>query len=138
MKNLPKHKKLILFDGFCNLCNTSVLYVIKRDKNNVFMFSPLQSNIGKQLIEKHGINLSLTDSILLYETGQGISYKSTAVLKIASKLTFPTNLLAVFLIMPSLFRDWVYDFIARNRYKWFGKKEECMIPTPEISSRFII
>jgi predicted DCC family thiol-disulfide oxidoreductase YuxK len=137
MKNLPKHKKLILFDGFCNLCNASVLYVIKRDKNNVFMFSPLQSNIGKQLIEKHDINLSLTDSILLYESGQGISYKSTAALKIASKLTFPTNLLSIFLIVPSLFRDWVYDYIAKNRYKWYGKKDACMVPTQELKDKFL-
>jgi predicted DCC family thiol-disulfide oxidoreductase YuxK len=137
MKNLPKHKKLILFDGFCNLCNASVLYVIKRDKNNVFMFSTLQSNIGKQLIEKYDINSSFTDSILLYESGQGISYKSTAALKIASKLTFPTNLLSVFLIMPSLFRDWVYDYIAKNRYKWYGKKDACMVPTQELKDKFL-
>ncbi|RLD27951.1 MAG: thiol-disulfide oxidoreductase [Bacteroidetes bacterium] len=137
MKNLPKHKKLILFDGVCNLCNASVLYVIKRDKSNVFVFASLQSSIGKQLIEKYDINSSLTDSILLYESGQGISYKSTAALKITSKLTFPTNLLSVFLIIPSLFRDWVYDYIAKNRYKWYGKKDTCMIPTQELKDKFL-
>ncbi len=136
MINLPKHKKLILFDGVCNLCNASVLYVIKRDKKDLFRFVPLQSSVGKQIIKKFNINSTLTDSILLYESGQGVSYKSTAALKIASKLTFPTNLLSIFIIIPSLFRDWIYNFIAKNRYKWYGKKEQCMIPTPELKAKF--
>lgn len=137
MINLPKHKKLILFDGVCNLCNASVLYVIKRDKKDLFRFAPLQSSVGKQIIRKFDIDSTLTDSILLYESGQGISYKSTAALKIASKLTFPTNLLSIFIIIPSLFRDWIYDFIAKNRYKWYGKKDACMIPTPELKAKFL-
>jgi predicted DCC family thiol-disulfide oxidoreductase YuxK len=135
---LPEHKKLILFDGVCNLCNASVQYVIKRDKKDIFMFAPLQSRIGDEIINIYNIDTSKTDSILLFEHDKGISYKSTAGLKIASKLRFPTNLLIVFLIVPSFIRNWFYGFIARNRYKWFGKKDECMIPTPEISSRFII
>jgi predicted DCC family thiol-disulfide oxidoreductase YuxK len=137
MINLPKHKKLILFDGVCNLCNASVLYVIKRDANNIFMFAPLQSNIGKQLIEKYNIDTNQTDSILLYETKKGISYKSTAALKIASKLIFPSNLVSIFLIIPPFIRNWVYDFIAKNRYKWYGKKEQCMIPTRELKAKFL-
>ncbi|MCF6295745.1 MAG: DUF393 domain-containing protein [Flavobacteriaceae bacterium] len=137
MINLPKHKKLILFDGVCNLCNASVLYVIKRDKKDLFRFAPLQSSVGKQIIKKFDIDSTLTDSILLYESGQGVSYKSTAALKIASKLTFPTNLLSIFIITPSLFRDWIYDFIAKNRYKWYGKKDACMIPIPELKAKFL-
>jgi predicted DCC family thiol-disulfide oxidoreductase YuxK len=137
MNTLPKHKKLILFDGVCNLCNASVFYVIKRDKKNIFMFAPLQSKIGSEIINIYNIDTSKTDSILLFESDKGVSYKSSAALKIASKLGFPTSLLIIFLIIPAFIRNWFYDFIARNRYKWYGKKETCMIPTPEISSKFL-
>lgn len=137
MEVLPKHKKLILFDGVCNLCNASVKYVIKRDEKDVFMFAPLQSRIGEKIINTYNIDTSKTDSILLYEHDKGISYKSTAALKIASKLGFPASILTIFLIVPAVIRNWFYDFIARNRYKWYGKKEECMIPTPEISAKFL-
>lgn len=134
---IPEHKKLILFDGVCNLCNNSVLFVIKRDKKNLFMFAPLQSKIGKQIIEEFNIDTNKMDSIMLYNPEMGIYYKSTAALKIASKLGFPLNLLAVSLIVPNFIRNWVYDFIARNRYKWYGKKDACMIPTPELKSKFL-
>lgn len=137
MNNLPKHKKLILFDGVCNLCNVSVLYVIKRDKKNVFMFAPLQSDVGKQIIQHYNLDPSKTDSILLYEHEKGISYRSTAAIKIASKLGFPTNILVIFFIIPTFIRNWIYDYIAKNRYKWYGKKEECMIPTPELKVKFL-
>lgn len=137
MNNLPKHKKLILFDGVCNLCNASVLYVIKRDKKNVFMFAPLQSDVGKQIIQHYNLDPSKTDSILLYEHEKGISYRSTAAIKIASKLGFPTNILVIFFIIPTFIRNWIYDYIAKNRYKWYGKKEECMIPTPELKVKFL-
>ena len=135
---LPKHKKLILFDGVCNLCNSSVLYVIKRDKNNVFMFAPLQSEIGIEIIKSHNIDTAKTDSILLFEHDKGISLKSTAALKIASKLGFPTKLLAIFLIVPSVIRNVVYNYIAKRRYKWYGKQESCMVPSPELTSKFLI
>jgi predicted DCC family thiol-disulfide oxidoreductase YuxK len=138
MPDIPKHKKLILFDGICNLCNSSVLYVIKRDKRNVFMFAPLQSAHGKQIIETFKIDTSKTDSIILYNPEKhNIAYKSTAALKIASNLVFPTNILSIFLIVPAFIRNWVYNFIAKNRYKWYGKKEACMIPTPEIKIKFL-
>lgn len=138
MINIPKHKKLILFDGVCNLCNSSVLYVIKRDKKNTFLFAPLQSNVGKKIIEKFDINTKDVDSIIIYNPEKdSIHHKSTAALKIASQLDFPTNILAIFLIIPSFIRNWVYDFIARNRYKWYGKKDACMIPTPELRSKFL-
>ncbi|MCK5401821.1 MAG: DUF393 domain-containing protein [Flavobacteriaceae bacterium] len=137
MIHIPKHKKLILFDGVCNLCNASVLYVIKRDKTDLFMFATLQSNIGKQIIEEYNIDPNKTDSIILYESKKGISYKSTAVLKIAFNLTFPSNLSSVFLIIPVFIRNWVYDYIAKNRYKWYGKKEQCMVPSPELEAKFV-
>ncbi|ULC60935.1 thiol-disulfide oxidoreductase DCC family protein [Flaviramulus sp. BrNp1-15] len=137
MINLPKHKKLILFDGVCNLCNSSVQYVIKHDKKNRFMFAALQSEVGKSIIEKFNIDTQKTDSILLYSPEKGIDYKSTAALKIAYHLGFPISLMSVFFIVPAFIRNWVYDVIAKNRYKWFGKKSACMIPTPELKSKFL-
>ncbi|WP_027126366.1 thiol-disulfide oxidoreductase DCC family protein [Gelidibacter mesophilus] len=135
--NLEKNKKLILFDGVCNLCDASVQYVIKHDKNDVFRYTALQSEIGQAVLEKFTIDTTKTDSILLYSPQNGISYKSTAALKIASKLGFPRNVLAIFLIVPAFIRNWVYDYIAKNRYQWYGKKEECMIPTKELKSKFL-
>lgn len=134
--DIPKHKKLILFDGVCNLCNNSVQYVIKRDQKNTYLFAPLQSKVGQQIIEQFQIDTVKTDSILLYTNGKLYS-KSTAALKVAAKLGFPTNILSMFIIIPAFIRNWVYDFIAKNRYKWYGKKEACMIPTPELKSKFI-
>ncbi|MGG5485984.1 thiol-disulfide oxidoreductase DCC family protein [Gaetbulibacter jejuensis] len=135
--NLPEHKQLILFDGVCNLCNSSVQYVIKHDKHNTFMFTALQNNTGQEIIKDFNIDTSKIDSILLFSHEKGLYYKSTAALKIASQLGFPRNLMAVFLIVPTFIRNWVYDFIAKNRYKWYGKQEACMIPTPELQSKFL-
>ncbi len=137
MINLPENKKIILFDGVCNLCNSSVQYVIKHDKEDIFMFAALQNEVGQQIIKKYNIDTKKTDSILLYTPKEGISYKSTAALKIAYHLDFPNNILSVFLIVPAFIRNWVYDYIAKNRYKWYGKKESCMIPTPELKSKFL-
>lgn len=137
MINFPKHKKLILFDGVCNLCNASVQYVIKHDKNDLFMFTALQSEVGQQIINEYKIDTSKTDSILLFTQESGIDCKSTAALKIANNLGFPQSLMTVFFIVPTFIRNWVYDYIAKNRYKWYGKKESCMIPTPEIKNKFL-
>ncbi|MFK7782911.1 thiol-disulfide oxidoreductase DCC family protein [Psychroserpens sp.] len=137
IQDLPKDKQLILFDGVCNLCNSSVLYVIKHDKTNRFMFAPLQSQAGKQVIDKYNIDPSKIDSILLYSNAKGLSIKSSAALHIAKQLGFPRNLMAVFFIIPTFIRNWVYDFVARNRYSWYGKKDACMIPTPELTSKFL-
>ena len=136
--SLPQDKKLILFDGVCNLCNSSVLFIIKRDKTNRFLFAPLQSKLGKDIIYEFNINPEKTDSILLYNPEKNsIAYKSTAALRIAKDLGFPIHTMIIFFIVPTFIRNWVYDFIAANRYKWFGKKEACMIPTPELQSKFI-
>ena len=137
MNQLPKHKQLILFDGVCNLCNSSVQCVIKHDKDNRFMFAPLQGKTGQQIISKYNIDTSNTDSILLYAEDKGLKVKSSAVLHIAKDLGFPFALLAIFLILPAFTRHWVYDFIAKKRYKWYGKKEACIIPTPELKSKFL-
>ena len=138
MISIPKHKKLILFDGVCNLCNNSVQYVIKHDKSNQFMLSALQSNTGQDIINKFNIDTTKIDSILLYHPEkETISYKSSAALLVALKLGFPTSILSIFLIIPPFIRNWVYDFIAKNRYKWYGKKDACMIPTPALKSKFL-
>lgn len=134
---VPQDKKLILFDGVCNLCNSSVQYVIKHDKKNRFMFTALQSETGKKIINHFNIDTQKVDSILLYSPGKGIVSKSTAALKVASELGFPTNILSIFLIVPPVISNWFYDFIAKNRYKWYGKKDACMIPTPELKSKFL-
>ncbi|MBW1296991.1 thiol-disulfide oxidoreductase DCC family protein [Aquimarina litoralis] len=130
-------KKIILFDGVCNLCNGAVNFIIKRDKNDVFRYASLQSEIGKQLAAERGVDTSQLDTILLIEPDEGYYHKSTAALQIAKQLSGGYPLLSVFLILPKFLRDWVYDFIAKNRYKWFGKRDNCVIPTPELKALFI-
>lgn len=137
--DIAKNKQLILFDGVCNLCNSSVLYVIKRDKKDKFLFAPLQSDTGKEIISNFNIDTQKIDSILLYNPEKHtITYKSSAALHIAKRLGFPLNLMALFMIVPPFIRNWVYDYIAEHRYQWFGKKEVCMIPTPELQSKFMV
>jgi predicted DCC family thiol-disulfide oxidoreductase YuxK len=130
-----KHK-VILFDGVCNLCNSSVTLVIKNDKAGVFRFAALQSEIGAALIAKFDVDTSKTDSILLIDQDK-IYAKSTAALKIAKELSGAYPLLYGFMIIPNFIRNWVYDFIAKHRYKWFGKTDMCMIPTPELKNKFL-
>jgi len=134
---LAKGKKIILFDGVCNLCNGAINFIIKKDKNDVFRYASLQSEIGRQLIEERNIDTSKLDSILLIDPDVAYYYKSTAALQIAKQLSGMYPLCSLFFVFPVSFRDWVYDFVAKNRYKWFGKKESCMIPTPELKALFI-
>lgn len=138
MINLPENKLLILFDGVCNLCNNSVQYIIKHDKKNIFVFTALQSETGKEILKECQIDTSKVDSILLFNPKKGMTYKSTAALNIASHLGFPNNLMICFFIIPAFIRNWVYDFIAKNRYKWYGKKEACMIPSIELMNKFLM
>ena len=133
---MKTEKKIILFDGVCNLCNSSVTFVIQRDKKDLFRFAALQEAVGQQLIEKHQIDTSKTDSIILID-GDKAYVKSTAALKVARHLGGAYPLLYGFMIIPNFIRNWVYDYIAKNRYKWYGKKESCMIPTPALKSKFL-
>lgn len=137
MNKLSNEKFLVLFDGVCNLCNASVQYIIKHDKKDKFRFTAIQSEIGQQIIQTNRIDTFKMDSIILYSEKKGIYYKSTAALKIAMLLGFPINVLGIFLIIPPFLRNWVYDFIAKNRYKWYGKRKSCMVPTPEFKKKFI-
>ncbi|OAD92424.1 thiol-disulfide oxidoreductase [Aequorivita soesokkakensis] len=133
---MSNNYKIILFDGVCNLCNGAVTYIIKRDKKNVFKFAALQSEIGQQLISKFNIDTSKVDSIILID-GEKHYTKSSAALHIAKQLSGAYPLLFGFMIVPKFIRNSVYDYIAKNRYKWFGKKESCMIPTVELKSKFL-
>ena len=127
---------IILFDGVCNLCNGAVNFVIKRDPGNVFKFAPLQEKQGALLLKTHAIDIQKIDSIVLIENGN-VYTKSSAALRIARKMSNLWPLFFVLLIIPSFIRDGVYDFIAKNRYKWFGKKEQCMIPTLGLKEKFL-
>jgi predicted DCC family thiol-disulfide oxidoreductase YuxK len=137
MLNLPSNKKIILFDGVCNLCNSAVLFIIRRDAQDVFRFVALQSTMGEEICDFIGVDSSKMDSIILYEPGLAYYYKSEAALKIASQLGLFYSLSAVFKIIPAKLRNDIYDYIAKNRYRWFGKKEQCMIPTKELKSKFL-
>ena len=128
--------EIILFDGVCNLCNSSVNFVIKHDKKNRYRFAALQSDIGKDLVNQFGIDPNETDSIILIK-GQKHYIRSSAALRVAKGLSGGYPLFYVFMIIPTFIRNWVYDYIAKNRYKWYGKRESCMIPTEELKSRFL-
>lgn len=137
MNNLPSNKKVILFDGVCNFCNDSVLKVIKYDTKNKFVFTSLQSDIGKEITQYLGVDTSKIDSIILYEPNVSYEIKSSAALKIMNGFGGIWKLTQVFWIFPENLRNFVYDYIAKNRYKWFGKKEACMIPSKEIQEKFL-
>lgn len=131
-----KQPLIVLFDGVCNLCHGSVNFIIDRDPANVFRFASLQSGIGIKLLEDAGQNPEPVNSIVLID-GEKVHRRSSAALRIAWRLRFPWPLLAVFLLVPRPLRDAVYDFIARNRYRWFGQSDACRLPTPDRASRFL-
>ena len=128
---------IILFDGVCNFCNAAVNFVIKRDKQGVLKFAALQSNAGVQLLQQY--NLPTTDMKSFVFIENGIAHtQSTAALKVCKYLGWAWPLCYVFILVPKFVRDGLYSWIAKNRYKWFGQKNACMIPTPEVKSRFLI
>lgn len=135
--NIPKNKKIILFDGVCNLCNTSINYVIDKDDNDEFRFVALQSELGKALQSHLNINPNNLDSIILYVPDEAYYLKSTAALKIMNRFSGAWKLMQIFTIIPEFLRDIFYDVIAKNRYKWYGKQTQCRIPTPELTSKFL-
>jgi predicted DCC family thiol-disulfide oxidoreductase YuxK len=137
LDKLPKHKKIILFDGVCNLCNSSINYVIDKDQKDEFRFLALQSDLGKELQNYLGITSKTLDSIILYIPNEAYYIKSTAALKIISSFSGLWKLFSVFSVIPTSIRDIIYDIVARNRYKWYGKRNQCRIPTPELKSKFL-
>jgi predicted DCC family thiol-disulfide oxidoreductase YuxK len=124
--------KVVLFDGVCNLCNGAVRFIIARDPGARFRFASLQSDVGRRLLKDDGP----PETIVLLEKGK-IYSKSSAVLRIAWGLRFPWPLLYAFIVVPRPLRDLVYDWVARHRYRWFGKQETCLLPTPALRNRFL-
>lgn len=129
-------KPIILFDGICNLCEGVVQFVIKHDPENQFLFASLQSEAGQRLLKQYKLPVENFNSFILIQDEKVYS-KSTGALKVARQIKGVWSWLYIFIIIPAFIRDAVYAWIAQNRYKWFGKKEVCMIPTPELKARFL-
>lgn len=133
---MSQKQSIIFFDGVCNLCNTSIDFVIQRDKKDHFLVGALQDETSKRILERFEVDKNYLDSIVLLESDQ-IYYKSTAALKIAKNLSGLWPLLHSLVILPESFRDFIYDWIGKNRYKWFGKKSTCRLPTKEEQQKFL-
>jgi len=127
---------ILLFDGHCNLCNAWVNFIVKRDPSCRILFASLQSPAGRRLLEDHKIDANYIDSLVLFEEDK-VSVSSTAALRILSYLDGWERHLIYLTILPRTFRDLVYRFVAKNRYKWFGRREQCMVPTVKLSKRFL-
>lgn len=127
---------IVLFDGVCNFCNHSIQFIIKRDKKSYFKFGALQSEEGIALLKKHGLSPEILDTIVLIEDGKAYTY-STAPLRIVRKLNLLWPICFIFILVPTFIRNPIYKWISKNRYKWFGKQESCLMPTPETRSRFL-
>jgi len=133
---LSKTNPILLFDGVCNLCNGAVQFVIKRGSKNILRFAALQSEAGQQILEHFNLPKEDIFSVILVEDKK-VYVRSSAALRMYKHMGGVMSLMYFFIIVPRPIRDAVYNFIAKNRYKWFGEKESCMIPTPELQSRFL-
>ncbi len=127
---------IVLFDGVCNLCNSSVQFIIKRDKKKQFLFASLQGKFGQEFLKKNNLPADNFNSFILLED-EKIFIRSSGALRMLKHLGGGLSLLYGFIIVPKFVRDAVYNLIAKNRYKWFGKKEECWLPTPDLKARFL-
>ena len=128
---------LILFDGVCNLCNGWVQRIIKNDKKRYFRFASIQSKMGRVILEKYSLSVRDTpESLILIKNNKAYCY-SAAALHIAGRLDGAWKLLYILIALPEGFRDYLYKYVARNRYKWFGRSTECMMPSPELQSLFL-
>lgn len=132
-----KHQKIILFDGVCNLCNGSVIFILKREQSPIFQFASIQSEAGKELLKWCGLPEDFDQAIVLSDRGK-IHLGATAALKIGQQLRFPWAFLSrLGLLVPESLRDWVYRQIAQHRYRWFGKRDVCMVPSETLRVRFL-
>jgi predicted DCC family thiol-disulfide oxidoreductase YuxK len=132
---MNKNNPVILFDGVCNFCNRMVNFAIRYDKKGKLKFAPLQSNTGQQLIRQYLIPPD-ADTVIFLEKEKAYTYAKAAI-RICKYLDWPAKILYAFIIIPSVISQPIYKWVASNRYKWFGKQESCMIPTPELRSRFL-
>ena len=133
---MSDQKSIIFFDGVCNLCNASIDFVIRHDTNDRFLVGALQDELSRRILSNYQVDPNYLDSLVLLENGE-IFYRSTAALKIAKKLTGFAPLLYPLILLPKFLRDPVYDWIGRNRYRWYGKKSTCRLPTPEEKAKFL-
>ncbi len=131
-----ENSKIILFDGVCNLCNSFVQRVIRNDKKNIFKFSSLQSDFGQNFLNNNQLDSKEFKSIILID-GNKYYTKSTAAIKIGKELTGIYRISAIFIIFPKFIRDFVYDIVSKNRYKWFGKQNECWLPDEGLKNKFL-
>ena len=127
---------VIFFDGVCNLCNATIQFIIKKDKDKIFRFVPLQSEKASKLLKTFDFRFDNLDTVILLKNDQIFTH-SDAVLEIFNSFKYPWKLLYLLKFIPKYFRDWIYIFIASNRYTWFGKKDTCMLPGNDIKSRFL-
>ena len=130
-------QSFILFDGVCNFCNSAVNFTLKRNAKADIFFAPMQSAAGQKLLVQYHLPVSDMESFVFIENDKAYN-RSTAALKVCRHLRGLWPLSYVFIIVPKFIRDGIYNWIAKNRYKWFGQKQECMIPTPEVKARFLI
>jgi len=136
LNNIEEKHPVVLFDGVCNLCNRSVRFILARDPGGIFRFAPLQSDAGKNILRRYNLPTDKFGSFILLKEGE-LYTKSSAALKVLNELGGFWKLLYIFIVIPAPFRNAVYDLVAKNRYKWFGRSDECMVPTPEIRGRFL-
>lgn len=129
-------KKIILFDGVCNLCNSAVQKIIENDEKNIFMFASLQSEFGQKFLEKNHLDKEEFKSMILVDADKFYT-KSDAALRIGKELKGIYRLSELLLVFPKFIRNSIYDLISDNRYKWFGKRESCWLPTPELREKFL-
>jgi predicted DCC family thiol-disulfide oxidoreductase YuxK len=127
----------ILFDGVCNFCNASINFIIDRDSKSIFQFAALQSEVGQELLIKHHLKTTDFDTVILINDENKIYQKSDAALEIARNLDGFWKMFYIFKILPSFLRNPIYDLVARNRYRIFGRTDACRIPTPELKARFL-
>lgn len=131
-----KSSKIVLFDGICNLCNSSVQLIIENDSKNLFQFASLQSAFGQKFLQENNLPDDAFKSLILID-GENFFTKSEAALRIGKELDGLYKVLRIFLWTPKFIRDFVYDYIAKNRYKWYGKRDSCWIPTDELKQKFL-
>ncbi len=128
--------KVVVFDGVCNLCNSTVNWIIDHDKKSVFQFASLQSPYGQAVVQKFNVTGAYMDTAILVED-EVAYYRSEAVLRILKHIGGIYGLVYVFILVPRFIRDGVYNFVSHNRYRWFGKQDSCRIPTPELKAKFL-